>query len=101
VTTGEEDEETLYQVRGKLFALADNNQWKERGVGPLRLNVRRSDGSSPRLVMRKEAVHTLILNVPLFKGMRFTLAQDPRYVRFSTLENGSTNHYNLRVRTAS
>ena len=47
--------------------------------------------------MRKEAVYTVLLNAPLFKGMRCTLAQDPRYIRFSMLEGGSTTHYNLRV----
>ena len=49
-------------------------------------------------VMRKEAVYTVLLNAPRFKGMRFTLAQDPRYLRFSVLENGVTTHYNFRVR---
>ena len=47
--TGEEDEDTIYQVRGKLFALSDQNQWKERGTGMLRLNVRREDGGGARL----------------------------------------------------
>ena len=47
--------------------------------------------------MRKEAVYTLLLNFTLFKGMRCILAQDPRYVRFSCIENGTTVHYNLRV----
>lgn len=86
----------------------------------LRLNVRASDGGGPRLgeldslycqthnvtqtfvplppVMRKDAVYTLLLNVTLFKGMKVELAQDPRYVRFSAIEDGSTVHYNLRVR---
>lgn len=49
VTTGEENEETLYQVRGKLFTLGTGNQWKERGTGMLKLNVQKADGSSPRL----------------------------------------------------
>ena len=48
--------------------------------------------------MRKEAVYSLLLNVTLFKGMKCTIAQDPRYVRFSTIEAGVTVHYNLRVR---
>lgn len=47
--------------------------------------------------MRKEAVFTLLLNVTLFKGMKCSLAQDPRYLRFSVIENGATTHYNLRV----
>jgi len=111
--TGEEEDETIHQVRGKLFALA-GGQWKERGTGTLKLNVRRSDGSGARLgtgylcywldafdrfmtVMRKEAVYTLLLNVTLFQGMRCSLAQDPRYLRFSVFEDGAATHYNLKV----
>ncbi|EIN05968.1 hypothetical protein PUNSTDRAFT_145365 [Punctularia strigosozonata HHB-11173 SS5] len=97
VPTGEEEEETVYQVRGKLYTLSPETQWQERGTGMLKLNVLRVDGSSPRLVMRKEAVYSLLLNISLFKGMHFALAQDPRYLRFSALENGKTVHYNLRV----
>lgn len=47
--------------------------------------------------MRKEAVYTVLLNARLFKGMKCVLAQDPRYIRFSTVEDGTTTHYNLRV----
>ncbi|KAJ7140300.1 hypothetical protein C8R43DRAFT_1018194 [Mycena crocata] len=99
-TTGEEEEETLHQVRGKLYSLVDGAQWKERGTGTLKLNVRRSDGGGARLVMRKEAVYTVLLNVTLFHGMRCTLAQDPRYLRLSVLEGGVATHYNLRVGSA-
>ncbi|RXW23451.1 hypothetical protein EST38_g2402 [Candolleomyces aberdarensis] len=99
VITGEEDEQTIMQVRGKLFTL-DGNNWKERGTGILRLNVRAEDGANPRLVMRKDAVYTLLLNVTLFPGMRCTTAQDPRYVRFSVIEDKKTTHYNLRVANA-
>ncbi|TFK29582.1 hypothetical protein FA15DRAFT_663724 [Coprinopsis marcescibilis] len=100
VTTGEEEEETVMQVRGKLFSLQDGTQWKERGTGILKINVKREDGSNPRLVMRKDAVYTLLLNVTLFPGMHCTLAQDPRYLRFSVIEDGKTTHYNLRVSNA-
>ena len=96
VSTGEEDEKSVYMVRAKLFYL-DQNQWRERGTGILKLNVRLSDGEGARLVMRKEAVLTLLLNVPIFSGMSVSTAQDPRYVRFSSFEGGQTVHYNLRV----
>lgn len=49
VHTGEEEEDTVYQVRGKLFTLSPQNQWKEKGTGTLRLNVRREDGGGARL----------------------------------------------------
>ncbi|KAI0351360.1 hypothetical protein OH77DRAFT_1429905 [Trametes cingulata] len=100
VHTGEEEEDTVYQVRGKLYTLSPQNQWKERGTGTLRLNVRREDGGGARLVMRKEAVYTVLLNATLFKGMRCFLAQDPRYIRFSVIEGAATTHYNLRVSNA-
>lgn len=105
----------MHQVRGKLFVLSEQNSWKERGTGTLKLNVRKSDGAGARLgtslhlsarstilifvvVMRKEAVYSLLLNVTLFHGMACSLAQDPRYVRFSVFESGIPTHYNLRVR---
>lgn len=48
MTTGEEEEETIHQVRGKLFSLHDS-QWKERGTGLLKLNIKQSDGTGARL----------------------------------------------------
>lgn len=49
VHTGEEDEETIYQVRGKLFSLSEQNQWREKGTGIIKLNLRRTDGEGARL----------------------------------------------------
>jgi hypothetical protein len=48
--------------------------------------------------MRKDAVFAVMLNVTLFRGMSCSIAQDPRYLRFSVLTPGGTTHYNLRVR---
>ena len=79
----------------------------------LKLNVKREDGTGARLgmfffepmhqshvlfsVMRKDAVYTVILNVTLFGGMRCSLAQDPRYLRVSAIENGVATTYNIKV----
>lgn len=49
VVTGEEEEDTVYQIRGKLFALSEQNQWSERGTGLIKLNLRRADGGGARL----------------------------------------------------
>ncbi|WVQ79819.1 hypothetical protein IAT38_001919 [Cryptococcus sp. DSM 104549] len=73
VTTGEEDEETVFQVRAKLF-ISEKGMWKERGVGLLKLNVRASDGrSNPRLVMRADGVLRLLLNAKLYRGLNPTV----------------------------
>ncbi|KAI0262285.1 hypothetical protein BC834DRAFT_925245 [Gloeopeniophorella convolvens] len=100
VLTGEEEDETVHSVRGKLYVLSAQNQWKERGTGVLRLNRRRADHAGARLVMRKDAVYAVLLNVTLFRGMSCAVAQDPRYLRFSVLAPGGTTHYNLRVASA-
>ncbi|RHZ72111.1 hypothetical protein Glove_246g37 [Diversispora epigaea] len=47
VLTGEEDEVTKYLVRAKLYCM--DGQWKERGVGTLRLNYPKNNKKSPRL----------------------------------------------------
>lgn len=68
VPTGEEDEETVHQVRCKLFVMpikqgsSPEVGWKERGTGILRVN-QRADDSKTRLVMRTEGTFKLILNV--------------------------------------
>ena len=49
VITGEENERTLFSVRAKLYVLNEQKQWKEKGIGPLKLNVNKMDGSGPRL----------------------------------------------------
>ncbi|ADV24452.1 conserved hypothetical protein [Cryptococcus gattii WM276] len=71
VTTGEEDEDTVFQARSKLFV--NEKGWKERGVGLLKLNVQRSDGSGARLVMRADGVLRLLLNSKLYKGLNPTV----------------------------
>lgn len=54
------------------------------------------------VVMRKEAVYTVILNAVLFKGMKCSYApQDQRFLRFSTIDKaGAPTHYNLKVSAA-
>lgn len=117
MVTGEEDEYTQYAVpRAKLFVM-DGSEWKERGVGQLRLNTRndpRDEKFSVRMgetdsvllhsarliqtrsVMRSEAVLRLILNIPLFSSMSVTLAQD-KFIRFSAFEDGALRHFTVRV----
>ena len=54
VKTGEEDEDALFVERCKLFRW-DADQWKERGIGTMKLLKHKINGSI-RLVMRREQV---------------------------------------------
>ena len=118
--TGEEDEETLYQTRAKLYVMQSDGGWKERGTGTLRLNMRRSDGRGARLgewlhcsclppssaclaatdtdggaVMRAEGVLRLILNVNLYAGM--ACLEDGKYVRTTVFEENERRFITFRV----
>ncbi|CAO3590065.1 unnamed protein product [Absidia cylindrospora] len=112
VKTGEEDEDTVYQTKAKLLVLdTTTNNWKERGAGTFRINVKEVETTEQtttqsRLVMRADSVYRLILNLLLFTEMKVFIMQD-RFVRFAgfeseTKEDGTNNpklvNYALKVR---
>lgn len=59
VKTGEEGQDVLFDQRAKLFRFADA-QWKERGVGQLKL-LQDPTTKKVRLVMRRDQVSVTIL----------------------------------------
>lgn len=100
IDDGEAGEATLLQLRAKIFAIESKEVgWKERGVGTLKINVPNScvsfddngvaipgsfDASGledeeaestgprvPRLIMRQENTHRVILNTILVRAMEF------------------------------
>jgi len=64
----------VFQNRMKVFIL-EGAEWKERGVGQLKLNVA-EDNSYARLVMRAEGALRLVLNVRLFPAMKIEAVGD-------------------------
>ncbi|GAA5882940.1 hypothetical protein JCM3774_001839 [Rhodotorula dairenensis] len=97
LVTGEEEEETLHQVKCKLYAMSEG-QWAERGTGPLRLNQTAANGDKhgARLVMRADATHRLLLNAPLFHEFSIAVSNE-KYVRFTVIEGGNPISYMLRT----
>ncbi|KAL0963548.1 hypothetical protein UPYG_G00307810 [Umbra pygmaea] len=62
LVTGEEDEQTLYSQRVKLFRFdGDTSQWKERGVGVLKFLKNATNGRL-RVLMRREQVLKVCAN---------------------------------------
>ena len=68
ITTGEEEEETLYSQRSKLLRWAKNDEedgpageWKERGTGDVKLLKNKSSGHV-RLLMRQEKTMKIVAN---------------------------------------
>ncbi|KAI4368906.1 hypothetical protein MLD38_017410 [Melastoma candidum] len=53
VTTGEENEDAILDLKAKLYRFdKDGNQWKERGVGSVKL-LKHKENGKVRLVMRQ------------------------------------------------
>ena len=101
--TGEEDESSVFDVRGKLLALSKGDDgegplsWRERGVGVLKVNVMKSDSSKCRLLMRTEGVNRVILNVGVFSGM--TVSKDSaKAVKVLGIDGGKPTQYLVRVK---
>lgn len=79
VSTGEENEDTVFSARAKLFVFvsAENGkkEWKERGVGMLKLNTQVGSPSSKppkaRLILRTDGIGKVVLNSPIQKNLLF------------------------------
>ena len=68
--TGEEGELTKFSERAKLFRFDPaNKEWKERGLGEIKLLYDPSSGKS-RVVMRREQVHKLCANHFILPDMK-------------------------------
>ncbi|SNX85784.1 related to YRB2 - Ran-GTPase-binding protein involved in nuclear protein export [Melanopsichium pennsylvanicum] len=95
--TGEEDEESIHSIRAKLYTMAEDQSWKERGTGTLRVNVPKQslDKRTARLVMRADGVLRVILNVSLFKGMKCELQE--KFVRIIAFEEAKPVHYAIKL----
>jgi len=85
VVTGEEDENTLYNVRAKLFVMTEG-KWQERGVGQLKLNQAK-DGDC-RLLMRDNGGKHLRLNAKVFPEMKVDKSGDKSVCFVAVAESG-------------
>lgn len=71
--TGEEDEEASFVHRAKLLRFdATTKEWKERGIGEMKVLVHKTDPSKVRLLMQREQNLKLCCNMVVNKDLKFT-----------------------------
>ncbi|KAL9963475.1 hypothetical protein ACROYT_G026986 [Oculina patagonica] len=70
VKTGEEDEEVMFSHRAKLYRfVSEDKQWKERGVGDIKLLRNRQSGKM-RVLMRRDQVLKICANHQITTDMK-------------------------------
>lgn len=73
VKTGEEEELITFEYRAKLLRFVkESKEWKERGVGNMKVLVNKNDPNKVRLLMRREQVLKLCCNQLLTKDTKFS-----------------------------
>lgn len=74
VKTGEENETVLFEHRAKLLRyVKESKEWKERGIGNMKVLVNKDDPNKVRLLMRREQVLKLCCNQLLAKDTKFNM----------------------------
>ncbi|KAJ5112492.1 hypothetical protein N7532_000537 [Penicillium argentinense] len=101
IETGEEEESTIFACKAKLYGFSAG-EWKERGIGTFKLNVRHVDGKRlGRMIMRADGALRVMLNSPVFQGMKYgdakSQAPTSRLVYLASMEDGHTLPLLLRT----
>lgn len=108
VKSGEENEETIFQVNAKLYHMELSKMslgWKEKGFGVIKVNKfikSPAENYTSRLVMRQNGNLKLILNLPILngfqvlKGMPSSLTAN-KFIRLQVLEAGEPVQYAIKV----
>ncbi|KAJ2896154.1 PH domain-containing protein [Zalerion maritima] len=133
VDDGEAGEATLLSVRAKIYALDKSaNVWKERGTGYLKINAPEAcvetddrgtpipgsfDASSldgddaedtlgvmgPRLIMRQDHTHRVILNAAVVPALKFTQTDSLKAAKlmFQAFEDNGMKTLSLKMSNAN
>ncbi|KAF9142348.1 hypothetical protein BGX30_002863 [Mortierella sp. GBA39] len=94
---GEEGEETVFEVKGKLYAIVDGEN-KDLGVGQFRVNEN-TESKKRRMIMRTGGTGQLILNNWVIQGMGPKRTKN--FVTIFAVEDGKPKKFLLKVKEES
>ena len=89
VKKGDEDDNTIYQVRAKLLRFDNTtNEWKERGLGDIKILQNKMKANKVRVVMWREQIHKLACNHYILKEMKIDFYQkNPKILMWSAFDH--------------
>ena len=98
---GEEDEDVLLQVRAKAMMLESaqigaKKEWKNKGVGPLRV-LKHRDTGRVRVLMKQDPRGQIVLNTALLKRIEYKLKDEKTLSMATASEDGSLSSWIVRV----
>ncbi len=93
----------MFSCKAKLYHFT-GKEWKERGIGTFKLNVTEDENESrktARLIMRTVGVFRVVLNTPVFQGMKIgdNAGKEPtgKMINLAGVENGKPVPLMLKV----
>ena len=94
---GEEDEENLFEVKGKALTYDnEKKEWVNKGVGPFRV-LKHPETGKTRILMRQDPSGRIIVNAALLSGIEYKYAA-PKSIKIAiAADNGKLISYMVRV----
>jgi Ran-binding protein 3 len=83
VATGEENERSVFTGDAVLYAYDAKKQWRQRGSGSMKVNVKEGDDGLARLVMRQKGTLRVLMNASLWAGMTVSRMEGGQGVTFA------------------
>ena len=92
IKTGEEDEDVLFGRRAKMFRFdAEKREWKERGVGDVKLLIHR-DSHQIRVLMRRDHTFKVCANHVLTADLKIeAMAGSDKALTYYTVDSSGIN----------
>ncbi|BFZ65097.1 hypothetical protein YB2330_006260 [Saitoella coloradoensis] len=94
---GEENEDTVHSVRGKIFKKNNEGGWSEIGVGLIKINVDK-ETKKARVLGRIQGSGKLIINVRLQARLPYTLLNKTNIQVPNPVDGGVVESYLIRVK---
>lgn len=94
---GEEDEDTLFEVRAKAMTSdKETKNWIGKGVGPLRI-LKHSETGKTRILMRQDPSGKIVINAALLSSIEYKYATPKSVMVAVAADTGTLVKYLIRV----